>query len=147
MDYGIPDQQSPEWISYKLAALKRTARYLAIMKAGGFEANVWDSIDLIEWLQHDKHELGREVEYLRGELANVQRDRMAQAEVERLRQDVQFWTDETRKFKESSRHNYAECARLRALITEWVEADRGEAEGSYDRFREAVRALRREANR
>lgn len=40
-----------------------------------------------------------------------------------------------------------EVERLRALITEWAEADRGEAEGSYDRFREAVRALRREANR
>ena len=40
-----------------------------------------------------------------------------------------------------------EIVRLRALIAEWAEADRGEAEGSYDRFREAVRALRREANR
>lgn len=40
-----------------------------------------------------------------------------------------------------------EIVRLRALITEWAEADRGEAEGSYDRFRDAVRALREEAIR
>ena len=124
MDYSIPDQQSPEWVTYTLDALKRTAEYLAIMKAGGFEANVWHGIDLIEWLQHDKHELGREVEYLRGELANVQRDRMAHAEVERLRE----------------------------LITECAEAvkglnDAGMGEGRVPRFLDAFDALREEANR
>ena len=121
MDYSIPDQQSPEWVTYTLDALKRTAEYLAIMKAGGFEANVWHGIDLIGWLQHDKHELGREVEYLRGELANVQRDRMAHAEVERLR----------------------------ALITEWAAAmgDKADSFGGLVRYENARVALREEANR
>ena len=110
-----------------------------------------EAADQIELLQFDLHEARREAEYLRGELANVDRDRMAQAEVERLRQDVQFWTDETQKFKESSRHNYAECARLRALVAEWAEADSANDFTANDtaaiRYAQAMEALREEANR
>ena len=92
-----------------------------------------------------------EIVRLRGELENVERDRMAQVEVERLRQDVQFWTDEARKFKESSRHNYAECARLRALVAEWAEADSANDFMANDtaaiRYARAMEALREEVNR
>ena len=121
MDYSIPDQQSPEWVTYTLDALKRTAEYLAIMKAGGFEASVSHAIDLIERLQYENHELGREVEYFRGELANVGRDRIAQAD----------------------------NARLRALITEWAETmgDKADSFGGLARYEAARDALREEANR
>lgn len=94
-------------------------------------------------------EAADEIVRLRGELANVQRDRMAQAEVENLRQDVQFWTDEAQKFKESSHHNYAECARLRALITEWSAAHDQNARSNeaWLRYDDACFALHEEANR
>jgi hypothetical protein len=64
-----------------------------------------------------------EIERLRGQLENVQRDRMAQVEVKRLR----------------------------ALITEWVDADRefNQSISPYaaKRFVEAIDALRKEAGR
>lgn len=73
------------------------------------------------------------------------------AEIENLRQDVQFWTDEAQKFKESSRHNYAACARLRALVAEWAEADSANDFMANDtaaiRYARAMEALREEADR
>lgn len=64
-----------------------------------------------------------EIERLRGQLENVRRDRMAQVEVERLR----------------------------ALITEWVDAYGGgvddENRSAVDRYCDAVDALRKEASR
>lgn len=76
---------------------------------------------------------------------------VVKAEIENLRQDVQFWTDETRKFKESSRHNCDEVNRLRALIVEWIEAHDKYAgprsDEAYLRFDDASMALRNEAER
>ena len=69
----------------------------------------------------DVREAADEIERLRGELENVERDRMA----------------------------HAETARLRALITEWAAAmgDKADSFGGLVRYENARVALREEANR
>ena len=79
--------------------------------------------DELEKVQHRYELAAAEAAHLRGELENVQRDRMAQVEVERLR----------------------------ALITEWVDAyadaQWNPIAAAHHRLHAADTALREEANR
>ena len=79
--------------------------------------------DELEKVQHRYELAAAEAAYLRGEMENVQRDRMAQADNERLRE----------------------------LIKEWAEADSANDFMANDtaaiRYARAMEALREEANR
>jgi hypothetical protein len=130
-----------------LARLRLTADYLASAKLGGFEANVSNGIDLIERLRHDVHELRREVAHLRDErddavvwaersgrlvgllvgeeplVAPNEENNVERDFVTPLRERSAAWAQGVAADAALDAEAADEIERLRALITEWADAN------------------------